>query len=491
MIADIFKYFSARLALSYLLFMLGAAGIMYFEEGKTYPDYFLYALLFLSFIISSMILSHLGKWRFNALIVDAQECDITRYFKKGEVLFEKLLILTHSFHFLPGTAAHLRERAFKEYSRFLLALDIKSEKAFQVHKEAYKCGWENEELKSKLVSSLLGKRNWEKDDMASGVKLASSGKVPDEFIDSLTEKCLSKKIMDYDAQEVFQQALNNDSKHIPKILDKILPGILSLERDDPFAVELYFKAVEKKYRLSDKCRKILLKLAKPYLFDKDPGEMEQRLVNFYKAATTPRDQGKDASVFYSYADKKRHKTGKSRKRQRERSRTVSSKLKSLLPDSTFFYISFGILLLFFISYHSYRNKLTPPIKVDQELPQPDSASKAKHSAKIQKYVPFRSDAPFTIQVGAYNSIERAEQVMNKLKNHSKSVYWLPARIGDKTWYRVRVGEFADEESARTFAKELEKKKIVGRDYYLTNFKDGFALNKNYSEKNGTLGKKSY
>jgi hypothetical protein len=72
--------------------------------------------------------------------------------------------------------------------------------------------------------------------------------------------------------------------------------------------------------------------------------------------------------------------------------------------------------------------------------------------------------------------------MDKLRRDSNTaIYWLPARIGGKVWYRVRVGEFSDQESARLSAKELEDKGLVGKDYYLTNFQEGFVLSKGGGE----------
>ncbi len=486
MSADFFKYFSARLALSYLFFMLFAFGAMYFEEGKEYPDYFLYILLFCSFATSSALLSHLGKWRFNALMVDAQECDITRYFQKGEVLFEKLLILTDSFHFLPGTAERLRERVYKEYSRFLLALDTKSEKALTVHKKAYEYGWENLELKAKLISGFLKKKNLDRDEVGLGIKLIAEKSDNVEFLDLLVKNCLSKRIKDYDAQEVFRQALEKESRFLPRILDMILPGILDLERSDPFAVEIYFKAVEIKHQLWERCRKLLLKFARLYLFDKEIGKLEKRLVDYFNSTSSETGHTsvleKVPFAFSTGMAKKKSSTAAKRLKKLERKTSKGHRIhwRVMLPDATFFYTAGGILLVVFLGYQSYQKNAVPALKQIREPLSHIPLGKESHNDKIRKYVHFKSDYPFTIQVGAFNSIEKAEQAMNKLRKESKIVYWLSAKIGNKEWFRVRIGEFNDRESARLFAKELEKKKLVGKDYYLTNFREGFILNHGYT-----------
>lgn len=487
MIADCLKYFSVRLALAYLLFIFTAFGAMVFGEGKIYPDYFLHSLLSFSFVLSSILLSRLGKWRFNALMVDAQECDITRFLRKGEVLFEKLLILTRSFHFWPSTAERLRERVYKEYSRFLLALDTISEAAFYVHKRAYAGGWENKDVESKLMDGLLEKKRLDKEEIQIGAKLISRYPDNTELVDLLAENCLSKKFMDYDSQELFRQALEKDSRHTPRILDMLLPGILDLERGDSFAVLLYFKAVEKEHPLRVKCQKLLRKLALPYLFDKNLEGMEKRLVDFYNATSEGKGpdsaQGKGFKGIFSLWERRKGTEVFAKKTwtgEKVRAGHRRSMWKSLLPDATFFYLAAGVSFMAYLGYQWYQEQPAPLDRSSESVLLVPEQKPAAPSQEKQKYVPFKSDQPFTLQVGAYNAMEKAEEVMRRLKKESPVVYWLPAKIGDKTWYRVRIGEFRDKESARLFAKELEEKKKVGKDYYLTNFKEGFILNKEYS-----------
>ncbi|MBI5186798.1 MAG: SPOR domain-containing protein [Nitrospinae bacterium] len=486
MIADILKYFSSRLALSYILFGCAAFGIMYSGEGRNYPQYFLYILFLFCFAASSVILSRLGKWRFNALMVDAQECDITRFFKKGEILFEKLLVLTNSFHFLPHTAWRLRERVFREYSRFLLALDVNSEKALLVHKKALTSGWDDPQLKSKLVSCFMEKNNLEREEVELGLKLIPNGG-DTGFIDLLAENCLTKNFMDYDAQEVYRQAIETQSKHVPKILDQILPGVLNAKRKDPFALMLYFNAVERKHKLAEKSRDVLMNLAQPYLLDKDLEGWERRLVDFYRAAAgvsepaaAPKKSNAKglADLFPEIISRKKGKSFK--KEPGELQKKQGLEWRAWLPDTTFLYITAGVLLVAVLGYQSYKSYKEKPSRLEQvqETPAPAQTETEIESkpAESRKYVPFQSTLPFTIQVGAYNSMEKAEDIMSKLrKGCNAAVYWLPARIGGKVWYRVRVGEFPDQESARLFAKELEDKGLVGKDYYLTNFQEGFIL----------------
>jgi len=486
MTADMLKYFSARLALSYLLFIPTTVAILYFGGNGEYPAYFLYALFPLCFLFSAAALSHLGKWRFNALMVDAQECDITRFFRKGETLFEKLLILTGSFHFSPKTAKRLRERVYMEYSRFLLALDVTSDKALRVHKKALEFGWESQELKAKLISCFLGKKTLERDEIATGIRLMSRDPTG-KFLDLLVKNCLKKKFWGYESQEVFRLAMEKKSKYIPVILDQALPDFLQRERRDPFALTLYFAAVRERHRLAEESQALLQKLATPYLFDKNLTGMGKKLVDFFnlthgKGAISSKDTalGKGPARLALDLEEpggREVQQGTSEKiaRRGEIGTRPYLDWRKMLPDATSFYVVCGAILVLFLGFRLYRQRLIAGNQIRGSLT-PTISSPEVPVETSRRYVPFHSEKPFTIQVGAYNSIAKAERVMKRIRGETHlTVYWLPARIGDKAWYRVRVGEFQDQKAARLMARDLIKNKLVGKDYYLTNFKGGFIL----------------
>jgi hypothetical protein len=65
--------------------------------------------------------------------------------------------------------------------------------------------------------------------------------------------------------------------------------------------------------------------------------------------------------------------------------------------------------------------------------------------------------PFFIQVGAFEDNSKAQKVLNDLKNKGVAdVRIVSARIGEKTFYRVRVGSFSNEKAAATELPTLEK-----------------------------------
>jgi rare lipoprotein A len=68
--------------------------------------------------------------------------------------------------------------------------------------------------------------------------------------------------------------------------------------------------------------------------------------------------------------------------------------------------------------------------------------------------PIRSSGPLTIQVGSFLERANAIRLRKALELKYTDVYITEANIYGKTYYRVRIGEFKDRDSAYSFAKIL-------------------------------------
>ncbi len=67
--------------------------------------------------------------------------------------------------------------------------------------------------------------------------------------------------------------------------------------------------------------------------------------------------------------------------------------------------------------------------------------------------PPSTDSGFTVQVGAYESEEEAAGVIERLRKQGFEAFHHQAKVGTKTWHRVRVGVF----SSRALAEEEGRK----------------------------------
>ncbi|HUJ24734.1 MAG TPA: SPOR domain-containing protein, partial [Myxococcales bacterium] len=71
--------------------------------------------------------------------------------------------------------------------------------------------------------------------------------------------------------------------------------------------------------------------------------------------------------------------------------------------------------------------------------------------------PPKDTGAFTVQVGASQDRADARRLQQKAQAAGLKPYVVEADLGSKgTWYRVRVGAFADKDAATRFKKDVER-----------------------------------
>ena len=63
---------------------------------------------------------------------------------------------------------------------------------------------------------------------------------------------------------------------------------------------------------------------------------------------------------------------------------------------------------------------------------------------------------FTVQVGSFMVKENAQDLLIKLKRSYREVFIEKQRVSRMTYYKVQVGEFPDERSAKKMARKLDR-----------------------------------
>ncbi|MCK5349107.1 MAG: SPOR domain-containing protein [Desulfobacula sp.] len=87
----------------------------------------------------------------------------------------------------------------------------------------------------------------------------------------------------------------------------------------------------------------------------------------------------------------------------------------------------------------------------------------KQKVKIQIQMP----KPFTIQVAAYLNQKHAVRYIDILKKKGIDAIVKKVDGGGKTWFVVRVSEFADKKSATAYGQKLKQQKIID-DFFVNN-----------------------
>lgn len=100
----------------------------------------------------------------------------------------------------------------------------------------------------------------------------------------------------------------------------------------------------------------------------------------------------------------------------------------------------------------------PAEKRDGRAEKPKAPPEKKTAAvnKERKALRERKEGRLTIQVGSFVSASDAERLKRRLEAKGYDAYTQTARIGGKTWVRVRVGAFKSASAAKRAAEKLQK-----------------------------------
>ena len=99
--------------------------------------------------------------------------------------------------------------------------------------------------------------------------------------------------------------------------------------------------------------------------------------------------------------------------------------------------------------------------LEGKVPEAKAAPKTEHRlpSSLPKDISQYALGKFTVQVASYNTKEEAEKRALKLKDQGYQTNVFPAKVADKTWYRVSFGLFGTNEEAQAErTKYLEKYK---------------------------------
>ena len=100
---------------------------------------------------------------------------------------------------------------------------------------------------------------------------------------------------------------------------------------------------------------------------------------------------------------------------------------------------------------------TEPVPKQQTEKAPAVAAKKEHPAAKTAAASVR----YTIQTGSYSDRSMAEEEVRSLKRRGYAAFFVATNIPEKgTWYRVRIGSFANRESAERLANDLKAKEGV-------------------------------
>ena len=93
---------------------------------------------------------------------------------------------------------------------------------------------------------------------------------------------------------------------------------------------------------------------------------------------------------------------------------------------------------------------------EEEKTQINVASSRKPSSPSVVAGSGTSTAKYTVQIASYATEAEALDHSKKLKTMGYKAFYIPAQVKGKTWYRVNVGRFPNESSAKDYRVQLIK-----------------------------------
>jgi len=98
--------------------------------------------------------------------------------------------------------------------------------------------------------------------------------------------------------------------------------------------------------------------------------------------------------------------------------------------------------------------------IDGHAPEAPAKAQPRHPTSLPKDVAQYSVGKYTVQVASFATEQEARQRANELKEKGYSAFFVPAQVKGKSWYRVSVGLFANENEAKEYKKEFMAKSKI-------------------------------
>lgn len=95
-------------------------------------------------------------------------------------------------------------------------------------------------------------------------------------------------------------------------------------------------------------------------------------------------------------------------------------------------------------------------KIAEDKAPTDGALEKKEGAPTLPTVASSAVGKYTVQVGSYLDEKEAKNRASELKGKGWNAFYLPATVKGKTWYRVLVGLFNNQDSAKQFRTQFMK-----------------------------------
>lgn len=487
MVANFLKYLTARLALAFFTFLIASYTSMYilYEQmgGERYNSFLWLTIAILSLLIPSVVLSYAGKLRFNSFLIRAGEYDLSLNSREAVKRFERLLQFTQSFYFFPATTEKLLKQIYQEYSKLFLGLHARSRAAQEVYEETILRRPGDSNLQNILLDIYTEKENLSKNELKINFHIFKHSPDNQKAIEILSEHYIKNNIFDFYSQEIFAKAIKLNTLSKEKAVDFLILKLVELQREDDFAAEVYLTAYSEYSNRSEAVTEAIIKLTLDRKKKGKADDLSQKMYKIYEGMPEKSRKQLEERILKSRLEKE-----DAFSTQKEFIKEIISNLfqkilyiikaskislkTSLLKFQTFRFFDASLIKKRPFMVFSSLSLIAVLLVVIAVLQGRKNVGPSLNLLNINpQYTIYESKLPYSIQVAAFKTLQKAENIINNLSIKGEMAYY--TKTGEKSaWYRVRVGEFKTRKEAKSYAEKLLKTKLIKR-YFITNFEPGF------------------
>ncbi len=487
MTANFLKYLTARLALAFFVFLVASYTSMYilYEQvgGERHNSFLWLIIAILSLLTPSVVLSYVGKLRFNGFLIRASGYDLTLDASNAMKRFERILRFASSFYFFPTTTEKLLKQTYQEYSKLFLGLHARSRAAQEVYEEAILRHPGDVNLQNILLDIYNEKENLSKNEFKICFHIFKHSMDNRKAIKILSKYYIENNVFDFNSQEIFSKAIKLNTSTKEKSVDFLILKLIELQRKDDFAAEVYLTAFSEYSNQSEPVLEAIIKLSLDRKRKGYTDDLSQKIYKIYEGISErikkqleeriSKDRLEKEDLFSTQKEFVKEKISDLFQQMLDIIKTTKISFKtSILKFQTFRFLTgsrikkrssiifsslcLAIVLLVVITTLQGGKNLKPSLNLLNINPQ---------------YTVYESKLPYCIQVAAFKTLLKAEKVINDLSSKGEKAYYTKT-IEKSSWYRIRVGEFKTRKEAKSYAEKLLKTKLI-KGYFITNFEPGF------------------
>lgn len=505
MIYQSFKYFFARLGVSFFLMMTAGFAVLFFVHeialsGLAFNDAPIkWGLLLISLFFGFLVYGMFGEHRFTKALDGLKHIDLQDPVQRAAPYFDALLRFTESSYFLPAQGRRLKEKVIRQYAQYLLSVGAEDPRALNIYLKAFLQDPSETAYRDMIVSVLTRKRGLELGEIDILLVILTTEKYSDpEILNYLVSIFLEQEMFTNKSEPVFLQALEQGSPYSREIIAFLLPRLAGKGRKDAYSVQFYLNALEhtvvpeqeeairqliaacyceERFRVADpvlhqRCGQVFESLPPDTKNELKAAAQDGRLSEEWKKMRLLRSEDvrdlkrikKETGIEPSWKSRLsasvRGATHELRRAVRSMVSTVFARI-ARIPGryklAGLAVLAAGLVVAGVVQQNRMQRTQPPaqePIQKSVLAPVPPTAQKG--AVKIH-----------TVQIAAVNNKASAEDIVADLrKKKIEGVYLVKTkRKTNGYWYKIRIGKFADIESAKKFAQNLVEQKIISS-YFL-------------------------